>query len=184
MGYSITFGIEQNCRNTWTDWKLVPESPPVIPSPKPKTNYVDIPGRAKGPLDLSKEPFDRQTYERITGTWTFVMYEDYWNTPNRNLLVNQIRGWLHGRVTRMKLEEEPNFLYYGRFTMEPPKAGMGPFAVQIGFDLEPVRFNLDGTADMTWLTDVADWAESGPIIPPEGYGITPISDEQIHDLFH
>ena len=33
MNHSITFGAGNNTRNTWTNWKLLPESPPVVPPP-------------------------------------------------------------------------------------------------------------------------------------------------------
>lgn len=188
MGYSITFGKGSDAKNTWTDWKLLPESPPTVPSPKPKTNYVDIPGRAKGPLDMSKAPFNKQIYERITGSWTFVMHQDFWNTPNRKTGFEAIRKWLHGRVTRMKLEEDPAHLFYGRFTVDPPNSDRAPFAFQIGYDLEPVRYNTDGTADLDWLVDVTSWIDSGdgPVLPPDGtiYVVTSITDADIRALFN
>ena len=181
MHHSITFGDVQNdTRNTWTDWKLMPESPPVVPSPKPKTNYVDIPGRARGPIDASMLPFNRHTYERITGSFLFVMRDDFWYTPNPRNLFNAARGWLHGRRTQMRLEDEPDFIYYGMFTVEAPKLGQGPFALQIGFDLEPVRYNVDGSVDRSWLVDAASWADDTPYVPEL---ITSITDPEIHELF-
>ena len=183
MHYSITFGSGNDTRNTWTDWKLVPESPPVIPTPDPKTNFVDIPGRAKGALDMSTVPFGCQVYERMTGSWTFVMYDDYWNTPNRVAVFEQIRGWLHGKRTRIMLEEDQQHLFYGIFTVTPPQSGIGPFVVEINYDLEPVRYNLNGEADTTWLPDVSSWSGSG-ITPPVVPGtIEPITDEEIEALF-
>lgn len=181
MNHSITFGAGNKTRNTWTNWKLLPESPPVVPPPKPKTNYVDIPGRIKGPLDMTKVPFNRQPYERITGSWNFVMCDDYWHNANRASGFESIRSWLHGRVTRMKLlDDDPNHLYYGRFTVDPPSSGVGPFVVRINFDLEPLRYNLDDSADVTWLPDVQDWIDSGDL--PEG--IESITDEEIHAFFN
>ena len=177
--YSITFGGQGDVRNTWTDWHLLPESPPVVPTPKPKTNYVDIPGRVRGPLDMTRVPFERQTYERITGTWTFYMRDDYWHDAHRWGDFETIRSWLHGRVTRMKLEEDPVHLFYGRFTVDPPKGGKGPFAVQIGYDLEPIRYNMDNSADPTWLPDVAEWITSGDL--PDG--LESITDPEIRALF-
>lgn len=186
MYHSITFGETGATKNTWTNWKLMPESPPVVSSPTPKTDYVDIPGRAKGPIDMSKLPFNRQTYERVTGSWTFAMLDDYWNTPDPRAVYNEIRGWLQGRRTRMTLDDESNYIYYGLFTADAPSLGMGPFVIKINYDIEPVRYNLDGTADLTWLTDVSSWIDSGggPILPPDvpAY-IVPITDEEINNLF-
>lgn len=152
MHYSITFGEGNSTKNTWSDWKLVPESPPVIPSPRPKTNYVDIPGRIFGPLDLSTVPFGYMTWERMTGNWVFVMYDDYWHTPDRKAVYEAVRSWLHGRTTKIVLEEDPDHYFYGRFTVEAPRSGQGPFALQIGYDLEPVRYNTeDDSIDDEWL---------------------------------
>ena len=179
MGYSITFGNVSDSKNTWTDWKLLPESPPVVPAPKPKPNYVDIPGRVKGPLDMTKVPFNRQTYERITGSWNFVLCDDYWHKANRFSAYELVRKWLHGRVTRMSLEEDPGHLFYGRFTVDPPESGIGPFVIRINFDLEPIRYNWDNSGDPTWLPDVQDWIDSGDL--PDG--IESITDPEIHALF-
>lgn len=181
MGYSITFGTNEDSRNTFTNWGLLPESPPVIPTPKPKTNYIEIPGRVKGPLDMTKVPFGLQTYERITGSWNFVMYDDYWHTPTRFATFDAIRSWLHGRVTWMKLEEDPAHYYNGRFTVDPPGSAAGPFVVRINFDLEPVRYNSDLSVDSSWLPDVEDWIDSGDL--PDG-GIESITDPEIHALFN
>lgn len=180
MGYSITFGANDDTRNTWTSWNLLPESPPVIPPPRPKTNYVDIPGRVKGPLDMTKVPFNLQTYERITGSWNFVMADDYWHTPTRFTTFNAIQSWLQGRVTWMRLEEDPLHFYNGRFTVDPPSSSMGPFVVRINFDLEPIRYNADLSVDSSWLPDVQDWIDSGDV--PEG--IESITDSEIHALFN
>lgn len=180
MGYSITFGAGNDTRNTWTHWKLLPESPPVVPAPKPKTNYVDIPGRLEGPLDMSIVPFNRQPFERITGSWNFVICDDYWHNADRKTTYESIRHWLHARVTRMVLEEDQVHYYHGRFTVDPPNTGMGPFVIRINYDLAPLRYNLaDGTPDASWLPDIQSWIDAHEL--PEG--ITSITDAQIHELF-
>lgn len=177
--YSITFGGGNDKRNTWTNWQLIPESPPVVPRPKPKTNYLEIPGRVRGPLDMTTVPFGRQTYERITGSWSFALRDDYWYAPNRKAMENEICGWLNGRYTRVCLEEDPSHLFYGRFTVDPPSGGKGPFVFVINFDLEPVRYNLDNSADRSWLPDVSSWIDTGDL--PDG--IRSITDAEIRALF-
>lgn len=151
MGYSITFGEGSATRNTYTNWNLLPESPPVVPPPTPKTNYVEIPGRQRGPLDMTRVPFNRVTYERISGSWTFVLFEDYWHTANPKTTYETVRSWLHGRSTKMVLEEDPNHYFLGRFTVEPPNRTTSPFVMSIGYSLEPVRYNTDGSIDSNWV---------------------------------
>ena len=151
MGYSITFGDGNATRNTWTNWKLMPESPPVVPPPTPKTNYVDIPGRQAGPIDMTRIPFNRTSYDRISGSWDFILYEDYWTTPDPLATYNTIRSWLHGRVTKIVLEEDPTHYFMGRFTVEPGNRDRSPFSIRIGYNLEPVRYNSNGTADIIWI---------------------------------
>ena len=45
MYYSLTFIIGGIKKNTWADWRLIPDTPPSIPPPEPNLNYVDIPTR-------------------------------------------------------------------------------------------------------------------------------------------
>lgn len=181
MNYSVTFmGSGNASRNTWDDWRLKPESPPVVPLPKPKTNYVEIPGRSRGPLDLTNIPFNRTTFERITGSWQFVMDDNYWYTPNVDSVFGDIRAFLHGGVVSFKLETDPTHKFYGRFTVDPPKRGAGPIVVVFNFDLEPIRYNTNGAIDVGWLPAVETWTDpENPILD----NIFPIPDLDIHDLF-
>jgi hypothetical protein len=151
MAYSITFGEAGNTRNTWSDWNLIPQSPPVILLPKPKTEYVEIPGRVTGPLDMSSVPFGHLTYDRIGGNFVFAMRDDYWYTPNPKDVNDAVRSFLHGKVTKMVLEDDPNHYFYGRFSVTQSLRIQTPFTIQIDYDLEPVRYNANGTIDTTWI---------------------------------
>lgn len=148
MYYSLTFGGE---KNTWDNWHLIPSTPPMIPAPEPVTNLVDIPGRRLGPLDLSLFPFNRISYKRITGTWDFL--RDTTNTSMRSNMYEEIRHYLHGRYMKVSLEEDPNHYFMGRFFVGVPSNGRGPTGISIGYDLEPMRFNQNGTIDDTWVSE-------------------------------
>lgn len=147
MYYSLTFNGE---KNTWADWRLIPGTPPMIPPPDPQTNLVDVPGRRLGPIDLSLFPFNRMTYKRITGVWDF--YRDTENPGMRTNMYEEIRGYLHGKNCPVILEEDPLHYFVGRFVVGVPKNSVGPTSIQIGYDLEPVRYNQNGTIDETWVT--------------------------------
>lgn len=146
MYYSLTFG---SAKNTWDDWKLIPSSPPMVPPPEPIINLVDVPGRKAGPIDLSTYPFGHLTYKRITGSWTFL--RDTTHKTMRTEMYEEIRRWLHGRFTTVRLEEDPNHYYQGRFLVSAPQNSAGPTQIVISYDLEPRRYNSNGTADNSWV---------------------------------
>ena len=147
MYYSLTFG---GAKNTWTDWKLIPTSPPMIPPPQPNKNLVVIPGRTAGPIDLSRVPFGYLTYPRITGTWEFIRLEE--SQTDRFTIYENIRKWLHGRTTTVVTEDDPTHYYQGIFTIEAPNSGANTVGIKIGYDLEPMRYNLaDDSVDTTFL---------------------------------
>lgn len=156
MYFSLTFGTGASVRNTWDDWHIIPDSPPVVPPPEPNRRLVEIPGRADGALDLSKYPFGKITYQRTTGSWTFLA--DPQQDPEvRQILYDNLRRYLHGRTDRVVLEEDESHYFYGFFTVSAPRTGKGPLQISIGYDLEPLRYNVsDDTVDTTW---VSDWEE-------------------------
>lgn len=154
MYFSVTFGTEPDIRNTWEDWKLIPATPPRIDPPAPNLNLVDIPGRRQGPIDLSKYPFGRLSYQRISGVWTFL--HEPKNHHTRTELYESIRKWLHGRTTTVRLEEDPQHYYRGIITVSGISTGQGPNQIDIEYNLEPLRYNVkDNTEDTTW---VSSWA--------------------------
>lgn len=152
MYFSITFGEEPETKNTWEDWKLIPATPPMIEAPEPNLNMVEIPGRTAGPIDLSKYPFGKITYQRISGSWNFLTEPE--GHDQRVALYESIRRWLHGRTTRIILEEDPEHYYRGIFMVSPISTGSGPNQITISYNLEPVRYNvLDDTVDSSWVSD-------------------------------
>lgn len=147
MYYSLTFAKGE--KNTWTDWGLIAASPPMISPPAPKLTLVDIPGRHAGPVDLTRAIFNELKYPRISGSWEFIRVEDHPRT--RIELYEEIRKWLHGRMTQVQTEDDPHHYFQGYFTIGEPQSGPNTVAFTINYDLEPIRYNLDGTEDTTFL---------------------------------
>lgn len=150
MYYSVTFIIDGVEKNTWDDWKMIPNTPPMIPPPEPNLSYVDIPGRRGGPLDLTGIPFNRMTYKRMTGSWTF--YREPETPQTRINTYEELVKYFTGKAGLLILEEDPNHYYQGRFSVAVPRTKIGPIEYTISFDLAPIRYNLD---DDTIDTDYA-----------------------------
>lgn len=149
MYYSLTFEINGVRKNTWADWRLIPDTPPALPMPEVNTNYVDIPGRSGGPLDLTGVPFNRNTYKRMTGSWNFLREVE--SPRTRADLYETMCRYFVGKVAKVKFEEDPDHYFMGRFSVGQPRTGAGPIQLQIGFDLAPVRYNTSNdSVDTTY----------------------------------
>lgn len=152
MYYSLTFGGDGVQKNTWADWKMIPDTPPSIPMPDLDVSYVEIPGRSGGPLDLTGVVFNKKTYKRMTGSWNFLRDPD--NRRTRIELYEEIRNFFIGRVLTVKLEEDLEHYYVGRFSVAQPKTGTGPIQFTITYDLAPIRYNTNGdTIDQTFAPE-------------------------------
>lgn len=136
MIYAVTFQISGVKKNTWADWRLVPDTPPMIPPPEMNTNYVDIPGR--GPVDLSLVPLNRRTYKRMSGSWNFYREPD--NSRTRVELYEEMMKYFVGKEGYCELDEDKGYYYKGRFGVALPKTGTGPIQFAISFDLAPIRY--------------------------------------------
>ena len=138
--YSVEFIIDGVSKHTWSDWQMVPDTPPMISFPEPNLNYVEIPGRSGGPLDLTGQPFGKMTYKRITGSWSFLRDPD--DSTTRLTLYNELCVFLHGKKGAVILDEQPNYYYTGRFAVGVPSTGTGPIKFTISYDLVPKRYRI------------------------------------------
>lgn len=145
MYYSVTFKNSAGERkNTWTDWHLIPSSPPMIEPPEVYTNYVEIPGRTAGPIDLTEALTSGPTFKNSEGSWEFVSETD---TDNRPALYQEFKQFLHGRSMRIELDEDPQHYYMGRIFVEKPRTGKGHNMYTFKYIIRPVRYFLDGTQE-------------------------------------
>lgn len=152
MYYSLTFTVNGVTKNTWTDWRMIPDTPPAIPYPELNTNYIDIPGRSGGPLDLTGIPFNKLTYKRMSGSWNFLV-EPLTSSTRKNLY-EALCQYFNGKVGKVRTEEDPNHYFLGRFTVGTPQTSTGPIKIQLGFNLEPRRYNVSNdTVDTTYASE-------------------------------
>lgn len=163
MAHSIFFGefYRYNNRglsiNTWDDWHLIPATKHIIAPPEVYTNYVDIPG-AHGKYDLSEYLTGEPVYKNRSGSLQFFM------APGYGFLMetcNQIMNMLHGKRSQMILDDEPQYVYSGRFLVSPPQsdASSGRMTIGINYELDPFKFilprnSLDEYWDIFLLDDL------------------------------
>lgn len=140
MYHSITFGN----KNTYDDWHLVPTSRPVIEPPKPKTQYVDIPG-ADGSIDLTESLAGRPVFSDREGSIEFHVLNDLDGVTDYNWVnvYEEVMGYLHGKFMRMSLEDDPLYFYEGRFSVNSWKTNEDRSTITIDYRLGPYKYEKE-----------------------------------------
>lgn len=152
--HSITFGdgtLDAHGhfagKNTWDDWHLIPSSAPVVAQAGVSTNFVDIPGRTDGPIDMSTYLTGRIIYGARSGSFQFIVDNDHegWESIRR-----KIADFLHGQRMKMCLEDDPGFYYEGRFSLNEWRIEASNSTVSINYALGPYKYYIHPEA---WLWD-------------------------------
>lgn len=144
MYHSITIGE----KNTWDDWHLIPLTRPLFNPPPVKTNYVEIPG-GDGSLDLSTVLTGRPVYGDRTGSWSFYVENGFmpWFAVYSDIMV-----YLHGERLRAVLEDDPDYYYEGRFSVNSWKSDKERSTITIDYTVGPYKMAFDDIGNK-WLWD-------------------------------
>lgn len=134
MYHSITFGD----KNSWDDWHLVSSSRIIFNPPSVKTRYVDIPG-ADGQLDLTDALSGRPAYGNREGTIEFIVINGYGQWQER---YSEIMTYLHGKKMRAVLEDDPNYYYEGRFSVDSWNSDETWSRIVISYNVDPYKHSL------------------------------------------
>lgn len=146
-------------KNTWEHWRLVPSSRPVFAPPEQKVKTVDIPG-GDGLIDLSQALTGYPVYQNRKGSMEFVVMNDFkpWQTAYSDIL-----DYLHGQKLRAFLEDDPEYFYEGRFTVNEWKSEKDWSRIVLDYDVGPYKWRRQSSID-DWLWDPFNF-QNGVIYP-------------------
>lgn len=133
--------------NTWDAWHMVPTSRPVVNPPEVVTEYVEIPG-ADGALDFTEILAGRSVYKNRTGSWEFLVMNGY---QEWHYLYNTLLTYLHGKTFDIVLDDEPDYVYHGRLSLNEWKSEERNSKVVIDYNIEPYKTPSSGVInDWKW----------------------------------
>ena len=133
-------------KNTFDEWGLVPKTRPLVNPPEVKETYMELPA-ADGMLDYTDLLMGRAPYGQRTGFWEFVV------RPGKRWVevYTSILNYLHGKSHRVILEDDPDFFYSGRLTVNRWKSDAKYSVIAIGYNLDPFRESVTASDDRDWL---------------------------------
>lgn len=120
--------------NSWTDFSLI-RSSKTISSPEPKYIKVEVDG-ADGELDLT-EYFGDIKYKNRKLSFNFSTQVRETKFLN---LFSGIQNALHGKNMKIVLEEDPDFYYIGRVSVNEWKSNRNVGEITIDCDCEPYKY--------------------------------------------
>jgi len=155
--------------STWDDFKMVPTTRPYVAPPELKTNDIDIPG-SDGSLDLTEAPQGYPTYKNRTGSWEFIVMNDFCQPIDSReewyTVYSKVMDYLHGRAFRVILEDDMAYFYEGRLTVNEFASEERYSKITIDYNLKPYKWSILKTSD-DWLWDPFNF-DSGVV--PRSYG--------------
>ena len=145
MYHSITFGE----MNTWTDWHLVPSTRPVFNPPALKKKTLEISG-GSGLIDVSESLTGYPLYTNREGSVEFIVMNGY---KSWEKTYSDIMDYLHGHYMRAILEDDPDYYYEGRFTVNNWKSDSRWSLITIDYSLAPYKTKIDANqSDVLFAT--------------------------------
>lgn len=132
-------GVKFNDFHSYDDFSLILGSK-EISAPSAKTETIDLPG-ADGVLDLS-EYFGEIKYNnrKITLTFSTIVPKSEFLT-----LFSEIQNAIHGQKMNIILDDDPDFYYIGRVTVDKWKADKNIGTITVECDCEPYKYKINKT---------------------------------------
>ena len=153
--------------NTWNHFRLIPSSRPIIAPPEFRSSFIEIPG-ADGLLDVSGTVTDGYpVYGRRKGDIEFYVTREYGTYYSWTKVYSNIMSYLHGRLVKCILMDDPAYYYRGRMTVNSWRSEKDWSKIVLNYDFEPYKHALFSTRDR-WLWDPFDFVD-GVVTDPINY---------------
>lgn len=116
----------------------------TLGAPEPSTNFVEVPGRKRGPINLSNALTDGEPrYGTRTLTATFESSEG--TRLEREASINTMINWLDGWTMNIELPDDPEHYVTGLVHVVREYNDQAHAAVTVTATCEPWRYNLRDT---------------------------------------
>lgn len=170
VDHAIKFTNASNTtKDTWTDWRLVPTTRPVVNPPEANIIMDMLPGATEA-LDTSEAVGNAVTYGLREGSWEFqVINKTLWAT-----VYSTIMNFLQGKAMKVQLTDDPGYYYTGRCKVNQWQSDPDASRITIDYKLNPYKYSVQDTSEQ-WKWDPFSFIDG---VIPTGFQSVEISDTQ------
>lgn len=163
MKFGREFGVLFDEKHSYKDFGLILNEK-CIGTPKPQTNYVEVPLR-DGPIDLTESLVKDVKYRerQIKMTFYYPGSMDEWSEK-----FSELQNMLHGKKKKLIFDDDIAFCYVGRLNVSEWQSEGRTGKIVIEANCEPYKYDLTSSA-ADWIWDSFDFEEG---IINEGGNIT------------
>ena len=135
--------------NTWDTWRLIPMNVPIVSPPQVSSVFTDLKDK-DGQLDETTvwHPDTNIVYRQIcSGKFDFYLDFSYLNIfKNFYNFYNNLLESLHGKKMILILNEDPIYMFFGRFFIEgiTDNGDGGQVTLAISYNIEPYIYLSEG----------------------------------------
>ena len=148
-------GVRFNGKHSYNDYGLILKSRPKIGMPSPKTISIDVPG-SDGSLDLTEAVAGEVKYSNREIELEFgAMVERDHQAEFKSRLMDA----LHGQIMEVILDEDSEWYYRGRVTVEFEDVQSWRLKVTIKVDAEPYKQAINETVIEFNSADIESYIE-------------------------
>lgn len=138
---------------SWNDicntWHLVPEGQPMVNPPPLKSQMLNLPG-TDGFIDLTEAITGFPLYGARTGSMSFFVLNDWFTWPE---VYSKILNEIHGKEVQVILNDDPEWYYNGRITVNNPESDKGRNKITLDYTFDPYKLCLWESISDDWLWD-------------------------------
>lgn len=142
------YGVTIGDKHTFDDFGLLLKKKPVIAPPEVKIIEIDIPG-GDGKLDLSTVLNGYEVYYNRTITMEFNIQME---RRRFYKLYSTIANYLHGKKFKIVMDDELDYYWYGRVTMNSMDIAYRVATLKLTADVEPYKLEVVSSAE-PWKWD-------------------------------
>ena len=133
-------GVKFGDKHTYWDWGMLMKTRPVISPPKPKIKLIPVPG-SDFIIDLTESQTGKIHYEPRTISFEFISMEERERWP---ALYSDILNYIHGRRLPIVMDDDPNFYYVGRVSVDEMKTEKKTVILTMTATVEPYKHEING----------------------------------------